>query len=107
MHSVLPELSAYVGDSFGNDRRIDYGTGHETNLVIFFLCLMKLRILTESDLPSLILCAFVGYIKTMRKLQTVYLLEPAGPHGVWGLDDYHCLIYVWGSFQVLFFLYKS
>lgn len=63
---------------------------------------MKLRIITESDLPALILRTFVSYIQTMRKLQNTYLLEPAGSHGVWGLDDYHCLIYVWGSFQVTF-----
>jgi hypothetical protein len=99
-HEVVQDLSAYLGDSFGNERRIDYGTGHETNLAIFFLCLFKLRVITERDLPALILKAFPSYIKTMRALQSTYLLEPAGSHGVWGLDDYHCLIYVWGSFQV-------
>lgn len=99
-HQYIPELKAYLSDSFGNDRRIDYGTGHETNLALFYLCLMKLRIITEADLPALILKSFVTYIKTMRSLQSTYYLEPAGSHGVWGLDDYHCLIYVWGSFQV-------
>lgn len=36
------ELRPYLEDSFGNKQRIDYGTGHELNFIIFLLGLYKL-----------------------------------------------------------------
>lgn len=36
------ELKFYLEDSFGNKQRIDYGTGHELNFIIFLMGFYKL-----------------------------------------------------------------
>jgi len=95
------ELGAYLSGAFGNETRIDYGTGHELFILIFFQCLVKLELVRAQDCACIVMQGFAAYMKTMRKLQETYLLEPAGSHGVWGLDDYHCLAFLFGSAQLV------
>ncbi|KAK6927629.1 Phosphotyrosyl phosphatase activator, PTPA [Dillenia turbinata] len=78
---AIIELVPYFMDCFGNASRIDYGTGHETNLGAWLYCLARLGLLKEEDYQGVVSRVFVKYLELMRKLQLVYCLEPAGSHG--------------------------
>lgn len=40
------------------------------------------------------------YLNVVRRLIQIYTLEPAGSHGVWGLDDHFFMSYIFGSAQL-------
>ncbi|KAF5739747.1 hypothetical protein HS088_TW12G00957 [Tripterygium wilfordii] len=101
LKSATIEIVPYFTDSFGNSSRIDYGTGHETNFAAWLYCLAKIGIIKEEDYQAVVARVFAKYLELMRKLQLVYNLEPAGSHGVWGLDDYHFLPFIFGSSQLI------
>jgi len=104
----VEELRAYLHPSFGHPTRLDYGTGHESSFLIFLYGLCKIGCLggTKDSPPPpdclapMALSVFSAYLSVTRGLQRDYMLEPAGSHGVWGLDDYHCLPFYFGACQL-------
>ncbi|KAJ7887574.1 PTPA-domain-containing protein [Mycena olivaceomarginata] len=100
--AVIPQVKPYLLTSFGSFGRMDYGTGHETSFALFLLCLALTRFLhpVPDEERSIVLTVFPRYLRLCWRLQDIYRLEPAGSHGVWGLDDSSFLGYVFGSGQL-------
>ncbi|KAF8864837.1 serine/threonine-protein phosphatase-like protein 2A activator 1 [Acephala macrosclerotiorum] len=111
--SVLDELIPYLLGGFGSAQRLDYGTGHELSFLAFLGCIWKLGGFTKevSEDGALERSIVIGviephvfapkfvYLRVVRRLILTYTLEPAGSHGVWGLDDHSFLPYILGSSQ--------
>lgn len=102
---TLEELSTYLVNSFGNAVRIDYGTGHELAFVAFLYVLSEVFRNESAEYNSIYtaigLRVIERYLQLVRKIQLTYSLEPAGSHGVWGLDDYQFIPFIWGSSQLI------
>ncbi|XP_043913952.1 serine/threonine-protein phosphatase 2A activator [Protopterus annectens] len=97
---AVPEVAVYLKEAVGNSTRIDYGTGHEAAFAAFLCCLCKIGVLKISDQLAIVFKVFERYLDLMRKLQKTYRMEPAGSQGVWGLDDFQFLPFIWGSSQL-------
>lgn len=101
---VLPLL--IQSHAFGHKTRLDYGTGHELAFACALYCVSVSLAMsgcadTDAIADDLVLRVFPRYLDLTTALQATYRLEPAGSHGVWGLDDYVFLPYLFGSAQVL------
>jgi len=94
------ELVPYLVNSFGNKTRIDYGTGHEMTFLMFLCGLFKIGALKETDKSAAGMKVFGAYMVLCRSLQTTYRMEPAGSMGVWNLDDYQFVSFIWGAAQL-------
>ncbi|XP_045131475.1 serine/threonine-protein phosphatase 2A activator-like isoform X1 [Portunus trituberculatus] len=99
-HPAVAEIAVYLMESFGNSTRIDYGTGHELSFIMFLCCIFKIGALKQEDSAAVVTQIFNRYLSLCRKLQTTYKMEPAGSQGVWSLDDYQFIPFIWGSSQL-------
>ncbi|KAF1811887.1 Phosphotyrosyl phosphatase activator [Eremomyces bilateralis CBS 781.70] len=102
--SSRTELESYLLGSFGSAQRLDYGTGHELSFLAFLGCIWKLGGFDLShsgnEERGIVLGVIEPYLRLIRKLILTYTLEPAGSHGVWGLDDHSFVPYIFGSAQL-------
>lgn len=93
------ELRFYFRESFGSKVRLDYGSGHELNFIAFVGGIFSQKELWEEVNGEEILLVFAKYYDLVRRLIIDYNLEPAGSHGVWGLDDHFHFIFILGAAQ--------
>lgn len=113
LHAFIPELQTYLLGSFGSWQRLDYGSGHELSFAAWLCFLERLGLLGDRPSESekqpvaplaheekLALDIFPKYLEVVWGIQDRYGLEPAGSHGVWGLDDYHFIPYALGAAQL-------
>ena len=107
--AAIVEIATYLQAAFGHPQRLDYGTGHETSFHVFLYTLwrvgcwqydMNTNSFSTRRLKATTISLYTAYLQVTRQLQTRYSLEPAGSHGVWGLDDYHCLPFYFGACQL-------
>lgn len=88
--------------SFGDSTRIDYGTGHELAFIIFLMSFYysyNIVSINYAELGGWIIGT--KYLNLVRRIQGRYSLEPAGSHGVWGLDDHQFIPFLLGSAQLI------
>ncbi|RHZ47298.1 Serine/threonine-protein phosphatase 2A activator 1 [Aspergillus turcosus] len=98
------ELRAYFLGSLGSPQRLDYGTGHELSFLAFLSGIWKLNGFPKAspgvEERAIVLGVIQPYLELVRTIIKRYTLEPAGSHGVWGLDDHSFIPYILGSAQL-------
>ncbi|BDD56737.1 Serine/threonine-protein phosphatase 2A activator 1 [Monascus purpureus] len=103
-YTAKEELMAYFLGSWGSPQRLDYGTGHELSFLAFLAGVWKLNGFPKADSGveerAIVLGIIEPYLELVRSLIRTYTLEPAGSHGVWGLDDHSFIPYIFGSAQL-------
>ena len=95
------EVLDYFCQSFGSWTRVDYGTGHELNFLAFVTSLFEVGFFKDDDCKSVVLDVFWNYWDVVVLIIAKFNLEPAGSHGVWGLDDYIFLPFLFGASQLI------
>lgn len=59
LHLAIPELSEYLTKGFGNETRIDYGSGHELSFAAWLAGIAMLGGFKPEDYQAIVLRIFV------------------------------------------------
>lgn len=59
LHVAIPELSEYLNKGFGNETRIDYGSGHELSFAAWLAGITLLGGFEPDDYQALVTKVFV------------------------------------------------
>lgn len=86
----------YLINSFGNSTRMDYGTGHELNYFCYLCILYKTNQISINEVFE----TLKVYFRVVRSFIHKFNIEPAGSQGIWGIDDYQILPYLFGSSEL-------
>merc|ERR1711920_555155 len=65
---LATELAHYLRGAFGDESRIDYGTGHEAAFLAILFVLGARGVLAKADAADSVLVVFVAYLRVMRRL---------------------------------------
>ncbi|BFZ57539.1 Serine/threonine-protein phosphatase 2A activator 1 [Savitreella phatthalungensis] len=97
------DVLTYLLGAFGSPERLDYGTGHELSFLALVEALMQLGALATDANALTHICKRTvrTYFSLVQRLIKTYKLEPAGSHGVWGLDDHFAIPYIIGAAELL------
>lgn len=94
---MIKTLKMYLIESFGNKVRLDYGTGHEIFFLSFIFICKELSIAHDYEIKPL----FKQYFDIVRKYIFKFNIEPAGSNGMFAIDDYQFLPFLFGSAELI------
>ena len=95
------EIKPYIFECFGNSKRIDYGTGHELNFILVLMILSQVRVINNNEYDLAVKVVFKEYLRICKSIQIEYNLEPAGSKGVYGLDDFFFIFFIFGAAELI------
>lgn len=93
----IDALSLYFKNSFGNEIRLDYGTGHEINFLAFLYTANTVKLVSVHETHIL----FQEYFELIRLFIFKFNIEPAGSNGMFAIDDYNFLPFLFGSAELI------